>query len=209
MSNPFGKVSTAGNMNSFSERLEVGDHLIAVETLEYKMVHNKKINDKVGMVACESVILESTSHKPGERRSDAWMIGNPGTSGESNRKRCNQFGQALTESIGGDATDTAQVQTNLSKLTEFDENTGVSKTAGRKFPGRGIVLRVSVTERKGNDGKLYKNNVYSAVKQTAEQIKTVRARIETIAPVAAPAATPAPAPAAPAASTGMLDDLGL
>lgn len=188
--NPFKQTSEAGNLNSFSERLGVGEHTVIVDHLEYKPAWNKKLNDKFGMSSVEFVILESTTHKVNDRRGDAWHIGNPGSGGENNRKRFNQFGQALTESIGGDATKPEVVAKNLETMTEFDESIGRSKAAGRKFPGRGVVLRVSVTERPDKSGVVYRNNVYATIAQNKEQITARRNQIESVAKKPEPASAP-------------------
>lgn len=203
--NPFKQTSEAGSLNTFSERLGVGEHVVAVDYLEYKPAFNKKLNDKYGMSSIEYVVVESSVHKPNERRGDAWHIGNPGTSGENNRKRFNQFGQALTEAINGDPTKVEAVAKNLEAMTEFDENLGRSKTAGRKFPGRGVLLRVTTTSRKGKDGVEYINNIYSPVTQTKEQITARRAQLEAVPKKEEKPSTPA----ATTTETNSLDSLGL
>lgn len=198
MSSILSQITGSGTLNSYSPRLDLGTHTIAVFSTELKEVYDKQINGKVAMVAMEAVVIESTVHTAGDRRADAWMVGKAGTPGEANRKRCNAFARALAESIGGNASDDVEVAETLGKTLELDEKSGGwSKGAGRRFPGRGVLLRVTTSSRKGKDGKDYVNNDYSVIKQTADQITAMRAKLEA-QPVksaaSAPAAATAPAP---------------
>lgn len=180
MSNVLAQIVNAGALNNFSKRLEKGEHLVALFFTELKQVHDKQINDKVNMVTAEFVVVQSTVHPVGERRSDAWFVGRQGSPGEYARKRCNAFGQAVTQSIGGDPAKIVDVQANLGKTLEIDEATGYTKAAGRRFPGRGILLRVSTSEQpdKKKADKVHLNQEYTAITQTAEEIVAMRARIE-------------------------------
>lgn len=187
--------------NNFADRLGPGSHEVALVSLEIKQVFDKKLSEKIWLVGSEWFVRASTTHKRGERRSIAWKIGKPGNGGKNERSRMNECSRALTEALGakcGEGPEAvakfkAQVRANLDKMLEVDPNTGCTRTNGRQFKGRGIILRIESTSRAGTgqDGKPFDftNHGFTAVPQTTDDIKAARAVIE---------ATPAPAPAAKA-----------
>lgn len=182
--------------NNFADRLGPGSHEVALVSLEIKQVFDKKLSEKIWLVGSEWFVRASTAHKRGERRSIAWKIGKPGNGGKNERSRMNEASRALTEALGakcGEGPEAVaafkkKVRENLDKMLEVDPNTGCTRTNGRQFRGRGIVLRIESTSRAGtgNDGKDFNftNHAYTPIPQTAEDIKAARAMIE---------ATPAPA----------------
>lgn len=203
------ETTESGTMNSFGERFLAGEHFIAIDKFEIKEVFHKGDQEKMVMVGCDFIVLDSDTMKPGTRVSDPFYIGRRGTKGETQRKKLNGVARAVVEALGvsqkpedvGGKEFNKLVAAQLTKMLEIDANTGYTVSAGRKFTGRGLALRVISRNNVGKDGKTYVNQDYTPVKQTKEDIKAKRAAIEAVpsAPAAAApktdSAAPAPAPA--------------
>jgi hypothetical protein len=184
------KAATSGTMNNFGDRFVPGTHVLALDNLAMKKLWNDDIQATITCVTADFFVLASDTLKPGQKVSEKYDIGKPGTGGENAGKRLNGLARAVTESLGitqkpEDATGAgfnAKVEKNLWDMLEIDDGTGLTRTAGRRFLGRGITIRCfskNNTARKGKHaGKEFCNQDFSAVAQTKDDIKAKRAIIE-------------------------------
>lgn len=180
--NLFNDIANAGSLTDYAPRLKVGDHVLALNLYDTQQTREKGV-----MVFAELVVVESTSHRPGEVVGDAWFVGQNGLPGEYARKRALAFGQAVVASLNGDPNNTPLVQQTLSQVSDKVRQ-----------PGRGIMLRCSTREKtKEKDGKTktHVNNTWAPLEgQTPETIGQRRAWCEQVAPVQTRATQPAPMP---------------
>lgn len=190
----FAEIAGAGELTDYADNFDQGEHIVALNNYEIK-----KTREYGTMVSVDFIVLESSCHRKGEARGDAWFVGKPGDDGLYAKKRALAFGKAAVRALGGDPEDPtpvqlpngqvipkglAQVQQTLAEMNRKDQ------------PWRGLVLRISTSSRKSKKTQRdHKNNAYAPVQQTVAQIHESRARIERSAP-AQPAVQPQPAIAA-------------
>lgn len=184
------KTATSGTMNNFGDRFIPGTHVVALDSLAMKALWNDDLQCKVTSVTADFYVLASDALKPGQRISEKYDIGKPGTGGENAGKRLNGLARAITESLGvtQKTEDTngekfnETVEKNLWSMLEIDDGTGFTKTTGRRFLGRGVSVKVfskNNTPTKGKSaGKTFCNQDFSAIAQTPADIKAKRAIIE-------------------------------
>lgn len=226
------KTASGGTMNNYGDRFGAGTHVVAIDKLEMRKVWADKLSCNIVAVTADFIVLSSDNPgmKPGSKVSEKYDVGSPKqTAADNAGKRLNGLARAVVESLGhtqaADDLDgskyTALVAGTLMKMLEIDPQTDLTRTSGRKYVGRGVTLKVfskANVARKGEHvGKEFINQEFSAIAQTAEQIKQKRAAIE--APPSAPAdhalqqgaaaQPPAPPPATiPAVDENMLAALG-
>jgi len=187
----FAQITGAGELTDYAENFDQGEHIVALNNYEVKQTREYGT-----MVSVDFIVLESSCHRKGEARGDAWFVGKAGDDGLYAKKRALAFGKAAVRALGGDPDDAtpvqlpngqvipkglAQVQQTLAEMNRKDQ------------PWRGLVLRISTQARTSKKTKReHKNNSYAPVQQTVAQIHESRARIERSAPAqqAQPTAQP-------------------
>lgn len=198
------RAAAGGTMNSFGDRFLAGNHVVALDHLQMKELWSEDLNCKITAVTADFIIVASDTMKPGQKVSEKYDIGKPGTAGENAGKRLNGLARAITESLGVEqqaadangAKFNTQVEKNLWSMLEIDDATGFSRTAGRKFLGRGVALKTfskaNIARKGKHQGKEFVNNDFFKLAQTKDDICAKRAIIE-----APPGASPLNNPAVP------------
>lgn len=172
MENLFNDIANAGSLTEYAPRLNIGDHVLALNLYDTMPTRQKGT-----LVFAEFVVVESTSHRPGEVVGDAWFVGLSGDPGLYARKRALKFGETVVECLNGDPGNTPLVQQTLAQISDKVRQ-----------PGRGLLVRCTTrkekrTNKAGQTGE-FVNNSYSKIDgQTPETIGQRRAWCEQVAPV--------------------------
>jgi hypothetical protein len=191
------KTTSAGTMNNYGDRFEVGStgsgqHVVALDNVTMKEIYDSALNCKMTAVCADFIVLQSDCMKAGTRCSEKYDVGKPGAPGDNASKRLNGLARAVIESLGhtqkpedlsGKAYEKL-VGDTLIKMLEIDPATDLTRTAGRRFVGRGIALKVysksSIPKKGPHAGKVFVNNDFSHIGQTPDQIKAKRAALEAV-----------------------------
>ncbi len=183
----FQGIANAKPISNFTQRLGAGRHTVAL------LRYSPKPSQRQGqgpIVEADFMVLESTNPaEVGQKRGWAWFISSQGYAGAYEQARAKDFIEAVKSSID-DTRPVADVGGDLSAANQ---------------PGRGLVLTVDVVMQFNNDGspKMNKkgqqmsNATWGARKQTFDDIKAVRAKLDEME-ASAPAPAPAPQPQASA-----------
>lgn len=164
--NIFGSIARSKPINNFASRLGLGKHRLALKAFRVKQSQK----GQGPILEADFVILESTSHQPGETRGWAWFIGAQGWAGTYEEARAKEFIATVGACIG----DTRDVQAIGSDL------------ADKSQPGKGITLDAEISPQTNRDGspktnakgETYTNATWTAVQQDGAQVASTRATLD-------------------------------
>lgn len=191
-SNIFQKIGSAKPMGTgYAQRLGLGRHKLALKS--YKVKQSSKGGGE--FLEAEFLVIDSTTHQPGETRGWVWFINASGPWGAAyEQDRAKKFLEAVGQCVGDDSP-VEVIGANL---------------AGPNQAGRGIVIEVEIAPQGGkNAGKVnqrgepYTNSFWKPVKQSLEDLAASRAELDGMDSAPAPAPTTTVAAPAPAARKGL------
>lgn len=174
----FGTIGRAKSMGGgFTPRIGIGNHRLALKS--YKV--RDSVKGQGQFLEAEFVVVESTTHKPGELRGWAWFINASGQwAAAYEQDRAKKFLEAVGACVG----DTSSVEVIGANL------------AGADQAGTGLVIDCTVALQGGKNagktnskGEPYTNIYWNPVKQTLDELAASRAEVESITPPPAPEVT--------------------
>lgn len=196
------QIAGAGEGNEYADRFLEGEHIVALNVIEFK-----DTTDHGRIVSVDFLVIESSVPSyAGKTAGEGFFISKSDKDGgKASKQRVFSLAKAAVQSLGGDADN--QQPTQVPGITQgmaLVQNT-LSEMLAAGAPWRGLMLRASGRKKVGKTSKKeYVAVKYAPIPQTVPQIQAARARIETATAAAAAAQPQQPAVTAPALQTPML-----
>lgn len=189
------QIAGAGEGNDFADRFLEGEHIVALNVIEFK-----DTQDHGRIVSVDFLVIESSvPGYAGKTAGEGFFISKSDKEGgKASKQRVFALAKAAVQSLGGNADDPNPSQYPGITLGQALVQSTLSEMLQATAPWRGLMLRASGRKKTGkNSKKEYVAVKYAPIPQTVPQIQAARARIE-----AANAAAAAAAPAQPVVPAG-------